>query len=786
MTGLNLETFLHLLRTDPLVWTSLGVVVSLLGLMLWTSLRARRLLRRCLAMSVLLHVGLIATGGQTEWGQRFLRQLDMSGPAEARVESMSRIQVESDLGDGSAGREGLAERESASVSEDTGKSSRGLAVWDRPSLKATSRLVAEPLAMAGALRPALERPEAVRREEPSETEPIRPEVANPEPMAVPVSEPVESRAGEMELAAAAETESEIDPAELGGDLPEVTEPMARQEPAADVLAGARDLGGPLGRSGRVASTVIGPSMARAAVPLRPALPSLSGLPASGGGEVPALEGLAGSADLPLVPTEAELAAGDTGLAAPELSSTTPAPALAMPGRGMEPDRAGRPEVARPELLERPLRPDRAAVPLAIARSLRDESLPGTALLPRVPLSSRPLPDVPEVYRPRLDRNRSQLAQRAGASAGSEESVERALAWLARHQDQDGRWDAATGRDAEGRPVAGEDDFTVHCPPGEICFGTCHYWEADTAMTGLALLSYLGAGYTHLEGKHASTVERGLKFLMASQKPSGDLRGASLAVGMYCHAMASLALCEAYALTGDETLRGPAERAVRFLVRGRAADGMSWRYEPGAPTGDTSILGWVILVLKSAKEIGFEVPDSVPTGAERWLRLVSSGRDGGLAAYQPGQPVTATMTAEAWVCRQFLGVGGPGPSSAEAAVHLLEHPPSEEFNIYYWYYATLGMYQYGGSAWLKWNAELRDQLVSRQRVEGHQAGSWDPDESRWGRYGGRVYTTALATLTLEVYYRYLRLYDEPGLPPVIAPGQPRDGTGDATLKRASGR
>ena len=70
MTGLNLETFLRLLKTDPLVWTSLGVVGSLLGLMLWTSLRARKLLRRCLAISVLLHVGLIATGGQTEWGQR--------------------------------------------------------------------------------------------------------------------------------------------------------------------------------------------------------------------------------------------------------------------------------------------------------------------------------------------------------------------------------------------------------------------------------------------------------------------------------------------------------------------------------------------------------------------------------------------------------------------------------------------------------------------------------------------------------------------------------------------
>ena len=355
-----------------------------------------------------------------------------------------------------------------------------------------------------------------------------------------------------------------------------------------------------------------------------------------------------------------------------------------------------------------------------------------------------------------------------------------------HQDRDGRWDAATGRDADGRAVPGEDDFTAHCPPGEICFGTCHYWEADTAMTGLALLSYLGAGYTHQEGKHAATVRRGLDFLIASQKPSGDLRGASLAVGMYCHAMASLALCEAYALDGRSPTCGDRRsEPLRFLVKSRAVDGMSWRYEPRAPVGDTSILGWVILVLKSAKEIGFDVPPSAPTGAERWLRLVSSGRDGGLATYQPGQPVTPTMTAEAWVCRQFLGVGGPGPSSAQAAAYVLEHPPSEEFNVYYWYYATLSMYQYGGGAWQQLERGLRDQLVSVSAAGGHQDGSWDPDESRWGRYGGRVYTTALSTLTLEVYYRYLRLYDEPGAPPAIAPGRREDGTGDATLRRASG-
>ena len=134
-------------------------------------------------------------------------------------------------------------------------------------------------------------------------------------------------------------------------------------------------------------------------------------------------------------------------------------------------------------------------------------------------------------------------------------MERALDWLARHQDADGRWNAATERYDNGKPVRGDDDFTAHCPPDDICSGECAYWEADPALTGLALLTYLGAGYTHVQGRYAETVGKGLHFLIEQQKPDGDLRGNSVVVGMYCHAMATLALCEGYALTGDAGLRG---------------------------------------------------------------------------------------------------------------------------------------------------------------------------------------------------------------------------------------
>lgn len=154
-------------------------------------------------------------------------------------------------------------------------------------------------------------------------------------------------------------------------------------------------------------------------------------------------------------------------------------------------------------------------------------------------------------------------------------------------------------------------------------------------------------------------------------------------------------------------------------------------------------------LKSAKETGIPIPgeDSVRGGTLRWLDQVATGGSKGLARYQPGEQETATMTAEAWVCRQFLGVGGPGASSSEAAAFLLDNPSDRgASNMYYWYYATLALYQHGGEPWSRWNSRLRDKLVELQRSTGHQSGSWEPDSSLYGSKGGRIYCTALAALT----------------------------------------
>ncbi|MCA9039887.1 MAG: hypothetical protein KDA65_06005, partial [Planctomycetaceae bacterium] len=105
-------------------------------------------------------------------------------------------------------------------------------------------------------------------------------------------------------------------------------------------------------------------------------------------------------------------------------------------------------------------------------------------------------------------------------------------------------------------------------------------------------------------------------------------------------------------------------------------------------------------------------------------------------------------------------------------HMLENLPSRrEYNLYYWYYGTLAMYQHGGKDWNTWNNSLRDRIVAEQRRTGEFAGSWEP-RSKWAPYGGRIYTTALSTLCLEVYYRFLPLYrmQEESEEPTATPGE----------------
>jgi hypothetical protein len=248
----------------------------------------------------------------------------------------------------------------------------------------------------------------------------------------------------------------------------------------------------------------------------------------------------------------------------------------------------------------------------------------------------------------------------------------------------------------------------------------------------------------------------LEFLLRTERADGDLSGDSeFYARMYCHGMASLALSEALALTGDQRLLPFVERAVAFSLACQHSTNGGWRYQKG-DLGDMSQFGWQVMALRSAELAGIAVPQTAHNGMRRFLRSASSGAHGGLASYRAGERVSRTMTAEALACRYFLDGEPPSNLRREAAAFLLEDPPQDgRPNFYYWYYGTLALYQTQDDHWDMWNTALQEQLLRRQRTEGDAAGSWDPD-CIWGGYGGRVYTTAMGCLCLEVYYRYLPL------------------------------
>ncbi|MFM7135466.1 MAG: squalene--hopene cyclase [Planctomycetota bacterium] len=399
------------------------------------------------------------------------------------------------------------------------------------------------------------------------------------------------------------------------------------------------------------------------------------------------------------------------------------------------------------LLDAPAEEPAKATPASVAADGAQAHLGGGPATQSATARGGPEPRVPEAYADRTGDRRAAAAAARGGSEQTEQAVQAALDWLTRTQSSDGRWNAARHGAGQGSADSGQ-----HRP--EVG------GRSDHGVTGLALLAFLGAGHTHRDGPYAANVARGVGFLSQRQRPDGSLAGeAEFFAALYCHGMASIALAECLAMTGDESLRPAVDRAIRHTLAMQHPATGGWRYAAG-DRGDTSQLGWQLMAIASAKAAGVGGVEGAETRARVFLASVSSGGAGGLAAYRPGERPSVTMTAEALFCRLLLGMPADHPSTAEALGLVSRAPPTAAgYNIYTWYYATLASFHTGGPQWETWNRQLQAALLPLQhRSGGPLDGSWDPDRV-WGGHGGRVYATALAALTLEVYYRYRPLHGQ---------------------------
>ena len=363
------------------------------------------------------------------------------------------------------------------------------------------------------------------------------------------------------------------------------------------------------------------------------------------------------------------------------------------------------------------------------------------------------------------RIRQEIVKNEGGTTLTEAAVSRGLRWLASVQNKDGSWSYRNYRYNTSTRKRSSN-------------------EGDMAATSLALLPFLGAGQTPESGRYKETVARGIKWMLEQQKDNGDLRaishrkdaGQSYHFDMYAHGQATIVLVETFALTGDERFREPCQRAIRFIETAQYRDG-GWRYvtkkelRSRAQSGDTSVFGWQLMALQSARSsnLGIEIEDSTFDLAEQYLDLAGKKfksrtfrnyAAGSLYRYQKHDEVPKhTMTAEALLCRFYLGWDRDKPAVRDAVKYLLKkHPPSKEnADVYYWYYATQAMHHYGGDEWKSWNLKMRDLLVLMQNRRGRYPGSWEPDDFPYGTTGGRIFVTSLAICTLEVYYRHLPLF-----------------------------
>ena len=353
-----------------------------------------------------------------------------------------------------------------------------------------------------------------------------------------------------------------------------------------------------------------------------------------------------------------------------------------------------------------------------------------------------------MFRNRFKRGGGSEDQGASAIA-----VARGLQWLADHQDEDGKWDA--------------DGFDKHDPPGDRATGFASA-DHDIAVTGLALLAFLGDGHSMTKGSHKTVVKNGLRWLVAQRDPESGFFGGPLGQHfMYDHAIATLAMCEAYYIDRSVVVKRHAQNAINFITEARNHS-RGWFFEDQtADSNDTSVIGWMISALKLADVAGLKVGEDAYTAAIELLDELTDPVTGRVGYAERGE----SLTAATLFCRFLLG-----QNPEDDASYMNEHadllrgtlPDRSRGGLRgdmdHWYHGALAMFQMGNEKdgaranyWHEWRAATEPVVHASQRMDGASRGSWDPIGPR-ADSGGRVHSTATMVLCLEVDYRYARILD----------------------------
>ena len=360
----------------------------------------------------------------------------------------------------------------------------------------------------------------------------------------------------------------------------------------------------------------------------------------------------------------------------------------------------------------------------------------------MPVGTIPTPAIALELSGREEGMKKTLLKAYGGTALTEESVKLGLSWLVRQQRSRGIW-SLRGPYKGGANV-----------------------ENEEAATAMALMAFQGAGYTTSSSKndpYTRVVTRGWKELLRRQQEDGHFFANLVPEQhqLYTQALCTIALCELYGMTHDESYLMPAQKAVDYCVKIQAPEG-GWRYQPGVDS-DLSVTGWFAMAMQSARMAGLEVPSPVFDRIGKFLDTVARD-EGARYAYQFNAGATKPLTAEGLLSRQYLGWAHNDPRLRAGVEFLVANLPDwNDRNVYYWYYGTQVCHHMEGKDWRKWNEVMRQLLPEHQEKQGPERGSWDPNGDRWGGTAGRLYVTCLSLYTLEVYYRHLPIYQSKAMP-----------------------
>ncbi len=351
--------------------------------------------------------------------------------------------------------------------------------------------------------------------------------------------------------------------------------------------------------------------------------------------------------------------------------------------------------------------------------------PESAIEPPIEIARNLSPLRLKEYGSRTADGQKEALDRYGGTLGSvtEPAVIRALEWLKRHQQPDGSW-----------------------------------LPNNVAMTGLALLTFLAHGETPSSTNYGHTVELAIRYLLRQQTPAGAFVDTSRQYGPYEHGIATYAIAEAYGMTRIVMLKPAMEKAVQVILDGQqSGGGWDYKYSRGARR-DTSVAGWQIQALKAAYISGAENPRLKE--ALEWASLdLRNAQDPATGRFYYSGDAGHTshgITGIGVLCLDLLGQSASrevrdGLAALSRAEFRWRGPGA--WALYSGYYITQAKFHEGGAAWKKWNVQFAREYARAQNRDGSWT-AFGEDEQKYGP----VYSTTLAALTLQVYYRLLPTFE----------------------------